>query len=46
MQFLMFSILLTAGEKEAPSPSHRVLHRRGAGMLQHRQLQLPHGHHM
>ena len=28
--FLMLSILLTAYEEEAPSSSHRVLHRRGS----------------
>lgn len=34
-----------APEKEAPGSSYGVLDRSGEGMLQHRQLQLPHGYH-
>lgn len=41
-----FSYPPAAGEEETQSPCHRVLHRRGPRVLQHRQLQLPHGHHM
>lgn len=37
--------LIAAGEEETQSADHRVLHRRGTGVFQHRQLQLPHGHH-
>lgn len=36
---------VAASEEEAPGADHRVLHRRGPGVLQHRQLQLPDGHH-
>lgn len=42
--FLSWSVV-SAGEEEAQSADHRVLHRRGSGVFQHRQLQLPHGHH-
>lgn len=35
-----------AGKEEAEGPGDRVLHRRCQGVFQHRQLQLPHGHHL